>query len=61
MVDTQPDMKGTEMDESRIMPPIEDMRAAMREFAEANSVAPAPDGQPLPDDPDPEFGPDERL
>lgn len=58
MVDTQSDMTATE---GVVMPSIEEMRTAMREFVDANAIAPAPDGQPLPDDPDPEFGPDERL
>lgn len=42
-----------------IMPSIDEMLAALRPVLEESSIAPT--DEPLPDDSDPEFGPDERL
>ena len=58
MVNAQPDVTAPE---GVVMPSIDEMREGLREFVQANALAPTPDGKPLPDDPDPEFGPDERL
>ena len=56
MVDTQPDV----VEDGVVMPSIDEMREGLRTFVEEHSLAPSPEGE-LPDDPDPEFGPDERL
>jgi hypothetical protein len=42
-----------------VMPSIAEMQEAMHGFVAQHALAPT--DEPLPDDPDPEFGPDERL
>jgi hypothetical protein len=45
--------------EGVVMPSIDEMREGLRQFVQEHAIAPS--DEPLPDDPDPEFGPDERL